>query len=61
MPHMQLLPKDVRDNVLVFHRGIGVAEHKDMFINDKIDLLVEYLVVNPGTRVRAMTHSMFRL
>jgi len=38
---------DVADKMLVFHRGIGVAQDSGMFFQEKLDLLVEYCVAEP--------------
>jgi hypothetical protein len=38
---------DVSDRILIFHRGVNTVHAKDMYIMDKIDLLIGYLVVNP--------------
>jgi hypothetical protein len=38
--------------VLVFHRGITVAEDSGLYVNEKIDLLVDYLVVWPFNKAR---------
>ncbi|KAF5841901.1 hypothetical protein DUNSADRAFT_10338 [Dunaliella salina] len=44
---MRRVLSDVSDKMLVFHRGIGVAEDTGMFFQEKLDLLVEYCVVEP--------------
>lgn len=45
-----MLP-DLSGRCLVFHRGITVAEASGMYTSQKIDLLVEYLVVAPAKAV----------
>ncbi|GMH33630.1 hypothetical protein BSKO_01464 [Bryopsis sp. KO-2023] len=35
------------DKILVFHRGVGVTKLKGLFVSEKIDLLVKYLIVDP--------------
>ena len=35
----------------MFHRGIGVKRIKDMFMAQKIDLLVNYLIAWPSKQV----------
>lgn len=45
-----LLP-DMSSRCLVFHRGVTVAEASGLYTSRKIDLLVEYLVVAPATRL----------
>jgi hypothetical protein len=45
------LPKELQDKVLVFHRGVGVEKIRGRFINEKIDLLSEYLVLGPIKRL----------
>ncbi|EIE18772.1 hypothetical protein COCSUDRAFT_60075 [Coccomyxa subellipsoidea C-169] len=37
----------IADRVLVFHRGISTVRAEGQYINDKIDLLVQYLLVDP--------------
>jgi hypothetical protein len=37
----------------VFHRGVGVVRRKELFIVQKIDLLVKYLIEWPAKQVRA--------
>ncbi|KAK9862890.1 hypothetical protein WJX84_001679 [Apatococcus fuscideae] len=37
----------ISDHILVFHRGIKEVRARGLFINEKIDLLTQYLVVNP--------------
>lgn len=38
---------DFSDRVLLCYRGVGIAYASDRYINEKIDLLIEYLVVEP--------------
>ncbi|GLI65636.1 hypothetical protein VaNZ11_009234 [Volvox africanus] len=38
---------DMADRVLVFHRGITVAQASGLYTEEKVDLLVEYLVTKP--------------
>jgi hypothetical protein len=45
-----LLP-DMADRVLVFHRGITVAQASGLYTGEKVDLLVEYLVTKPLIKV----------
>ncbi|KAK9809543.1 hypothetical protein WJX73_000179 [Symbiochloris irregularis] len=42
---------DMSDRVLVYHRGITSMKARGKFINDKIDLLVSYLIVHPFLRL----------
>lgn len=35
------------DRVLVFHRGVGMAEDSGLYISQKVDLLAQYLLVQP--------------
>lgn len=37
--------------ILVFHRGVGVMRKTDMFLMNKVDLLVKYLVAHPAKQV----------
>ncbi|CAL8464423.1 g3958 [Coccomyxa elongata] len=37
----------IADRILVFHRGISTVKAEGQYINDKIDLLVQYLLVDP--------------
>lgn len=39
------------DRILVFHRGVGVATQRDYFFNEKVDLLLDYLVATPFTKL----------
>ena len=41
---------------MIFHRGVGVIRKKDLFIAEKIDLLVKYLVAWPAKQVRSCQH-----
>ncbi len=41
------------DCCLVFHRGMTTIEEKGLFINDKIELLLDYTVVWLAKKVRA--------
>lgn len=36
---------------MIFHRGVGVIRKKDLFIAQKIDLLVKYLIAWPSKQV----------
>ena len=36
----------------MFHRGVGVLRMKELFIVQKVDLLVSYLVAWPAKQVR---------
>ncbi|KAK9827868.1 hypothetical protein WJX74_006810 [Apatococcus lobatus] len=38
---------EISDRILVFHRGIKEVRAQGMFINEKIDLLVQYVIVEP--------------
>ncbi|GIL91758.1 hypothetical protein Vretimale_14893 [Volvox reticuliferus] len=38
---------DMADRVLVFHRGITVAQASGLYTEEKVDLLVEYLITKP--------------
>jgi hypothetical protein len=40
-----------REHAVLFHRGVGVIRKKDLFITQKIDLLVKYLVERPSKKV----------
>ena len=40
------------ERALLFHRGVGVIRMKGLFIAQKIDLLVTYLVAQPTKKVR---------
>jgi hypothetical protein len=42
---------------MIFHRGVGVIRKKDLFITQKIDLLVKYLVAWPAKQVHARTEA----
>ena len=42
---------EMSDRVLVFHRGVGVAKMRGLFLNEKVDLLVEYGFTNPVARL----------
>lgn len=42
---------EAADRVLVFHRGIGLATKKDRFLTQKIDLLVDYIVLGPTKKL----------
>lgn len=44
---------DLSDRILIFHRGIGVAKDQGMYINQKVDLIVDYLLVTPILRLWA--------
>mmetsp|Transcript_25578 Transcript_25578/g.55720 ORF Transcript_25578/g.55720 Transcript_25578/m.55720 type:complete len:707 (+) Transcript_25578:147-2267(+) len=44
---MRLLLPHFADRCLVFHRGVGVAEERGMYIDGKINLLLDYIVVHP--------------
>jgi hypothetical protein len=46
-----------KDHVMIFHRGVGVIRKKDLFITQKIDLLVKYLVAWPAKQVHARTEA----
>ncbi|KAK9905089.1 hypothetical protein WJX75_009516 [Coccomyxa subellipsoidea] len=37
----------IADRILVFHRGISTVRAEGQYINDKIDLLIQYLLVDP--------------
>eukprot|EP00892_Ulva_mutabilis_P010153 jgi/Ulvmu1/750/UM010_0124.1 len=39
------------ERCLLFHRGVGVIRKKDLFIMEKVDLLVKYLVAWPAKQV----------
>lgn len=39
-----LLPSELRNRILVFHRGVGLAKIKGRFINEKTDILVDGFV-----------------
>ncbi|GLC33366.1 hypothetical protein PLESTM_000053600 [Pleodorina starrii] len=45
-----LLP-DMADRVLVFHRGITVAQASGLYTGEKLDLLVDYVITKPLTRL----------
>ncbi|EFJ44712.1 hypothetical protein VOLCADRAFT_95056 [Volvox carteri f. nagariensis] len=38
---------DLSDRVLVFHRGITVAQASGLYTGEKVDLLVDYLITQP--------------
>lgn len=40
-----------KERCLLFHRGVGVVRKKDLFIMEKVDLLVKYLVAWPAKQV----------
>jgi len=40
---------DFSDRLLVFHRGVGVATAPGLYLTQKLDMLVEYLVIKPIT------------
>lgn len=42
-----------KESCLLFHRGVGVIRKKDLFVMEKVDLLVKYLVAWPAKQVRA--------
>jgi len=46
-PTTNITPSQVADRILVFHRGVGKAQIKGLLIEEKLDLLTEYLVLNP--------------
>ena len=33
--------------MLIFYRGVSIGRKKDLFMNEKLDLLVTYLIVEP--------------
>lgn len=39
------------DRLLVFHRGVGVATAPGLYLNQKLDLLLDYLLVQPFERL----------
>ena len=45
------------DRILIYHRGIRTLKASGRFIDDKVDLLVDYLVVGPLTRLAALVRS----
>ncbi|KAK9804732.1 hypothetical protein WJX72_002789 [[Myrmecia] bisecta] len=42
---------DISDHIIVFHRGIKTVKARGTYINEKIDLLTDYLIVNPLKRL----------
>ncbi|KAK9839613.1 hypothetical protein WJX81_000929 [Elliptochloris bilobata] len=38
---------DISERVLVFHRGISNVRAQGLYINEKLDLLIQYLIVDP--------------
>ena len=42
---------EMLDRVLVFHRGVGVAKTAGLFLSEKVDLLVEYGITKPLSRL----------
>uniref|UniRef100_A0A383VX35 Uncharacterized protein n=1 Tax=Tetradesmus obliquus TaxID=3088 RepID=A0A383VX35_TETOB len=44
---------DFADRMLVFHRGVGVATAEGLYLDKKLDLLAEYLLVAPATAALA--------
>ncbi len=50
---MRLLLPDMADHCLVFHRGLDTATATGLFINEKIELLLSYLLMEPVGKVRA--------
>ena len=44
---MRLLLPDLADCCLVFHRGIEEVTATGLYINEKIDLLLSYVVLEP--------------
>ena len=40
----------VSDRILIYHRGVKTVKASGRFIDDKIDLLVDYLLIGPATR-----------
>ncbi|GIL61971.1 hypothetical protein Vafri_16221 [Volvox africanus] len=42
---------DMADRVLVFHRGITVAQASGLYTAEKVDLLVEYLITKPLAKI----------
>ena len=40
----------VSDRILIYHRGVKTVKASGRFIDDKVDLLVEYLLIGPATR-----------
>jgi hypothetical protein len=40
------------EHALMFHRGVGVVRIKQLFIVQKVDLLVNYLIGWPGKQAR---------
>lgn len=46
-PRLRRGTAHLQERVMVFHRGIHTAHSKGLYVEDKIDLLMGYLVVNP--------------
>ena len=44
------LAAPVSDRILIYRRGIKTVKASGRFIDDKVDLLVEYLLIGPATR-----------
>lgn len=44
------LAAPVSDRILIYHRGVKTVKASGRFIDDKIDLLVDYLLIGPATR-----------
>lgn len=46
-PQLRRGTAQLLERIMVFHRGVHTARSKGLYIEDKIDLLMGYLVVNP--------------
>ena len=50
------------ERCLVFTRGVGIVRKEDLYIAQKIDLLIDYLVAYPAIKVRcSLFHTCQRL
>lgn len=50
----------VADRILIYHRGMKTVKAEGRFIDDKVDLLVGYLVIGPLTRAVAAVGGLFK-
>mmetsp|Transcript_19840 Transcript_19840/g.59942 ORF Transcript_19840/g.59942 Transcript_19840/m.59942 type:complete len:665 (-) Transcript_19840:1314-3308(-) len=50
-PGQQEAAAEISDRILVFHRGIDTATASGLYIAEKIDLLVSYLIAGPLARL----------
>ena len=44
----------VSDRILIYHRGVKTVKASGRFVDDKVDLLVEYLLIGPATKAAGL-------